>query len=72
MCRQHTVVLVIFGMAHPSLGQAEARGEVVLGGCDLPQDYTGREVACTSCDWKGNHSKNGSKVAAARRRPHFE
>ncbi|MFM7045460.1 MAG: hypothetical protein ACKOYG_07930 [Ilumatobacteraceae bacterium] len=70
-CGEHTVVRVLFGMPAPFLFEAAERGDVELGGCCIDDYYTGREVRCTACGWQGNHSKNGSKVTAARRR-HYD
>ncbi|MFM8310945.1 MAG: hypothetical protein ACKOAZ_03500 [Ilumatobacteraceae bacterium] len=67
-CGEHTVVRVIFGYPDGSLIDAYRRQDIALGGCCIEDDYTGREVTCTACGWQGNHSKNGSKVTAARRR----
>lgn len=71
-CGQHTVVRVLFGMPAPVMFEAAERGDIELGGCCIDGDYTGREVVCTECGWQGNHSRNGAKVTAARRRQRFD
>ena len=67
-CGEHTVVKLLFGMPGPGMFEASDRGDVALGGCCIDSDYTGREVTCTECGWQGTHTRNGSKVTAARRR----
>jgi predicted RNA-binding Zn-ribbon protein involved in translation (DUF1610 family) len=65
-CGQHTVVRELYGMPLGDVIEREARGEVVIAGCEIMPDYTGREVVCTSCGWLGNATRDGRKV---RKRP---
>ena len=65
-CGEHTVVPVVFGMPAPILGDAADRGEVILGGCDIPYEFTGREVECTACGWLGQTKKRGPGIMKRR------
>lgn len=50
-CDEHAGVEIFWGMPGPAAFEAEARGEIVLGGCDIPRDEDGDapNTQCTSC-----------------------
>lgn len=50
-CRHLSGVPLLFGMPGPHMFEAERRGELVIGGCDLISDENGNllNLACLRC-----------------------
>lgn len=60
-CRTRTVVPIVIGLPSYEDMKAATEGHIILYGCVVHGDEPQRPVACTTCDWHGEHVK-GTKV----------
>lgn len=67
-CGATAVVEVVYGFPSFEVGEAEARGEVVLGGCCVEGESFGRDVACRECSWTGTWFRGKVRAVAETRR----
>lgn len=67
-CGAVAVVEVVYGLPSFEVGEAELRGEVVLGGCCIEGESFGRDVACRHCSWAGTWFRGKVRSVAEARR----